>query len=95
MDRPTAIRKSLTAFGCGIAACVPFIGLLPAVVAVVISEQVIRRYHDWNPAAEYLKWSRLLVLLGLVISVLVAFIIAFGQVQSNYATGCPIGDDWI
>ena len=81
MDRITAIRKSLTAYRCGIAACVPFIGLIPAVCAVVISEQVRRRYHDWNPAASYLKSSQLLALLGLVITLLTGFVIAYSGIQ--------------
>lgn len=85
----------MTSFGCGIAACVPFVGLIPAVFAVVISEQVIRRYHDWNPAAHHLKWSRRLVLLGVVITLLVAFLIAFGQINSDYTYSCPSGDGCI
>jgi uncharacterized BrkB/YihY/UPF0761 family membrane protein len=83
MDRPTAIRKSLTAFGWGIAACVPFVGLIPAICAVWISEQVLRRSQDWNPASHYLKLSRWLALLGVVITLLVTFAVACARVESG------------
>ena len=95
MDRITAIRKSLTAYGCGIAACVPFLGVIPAICALVIGEMVVRQYHDWNPASHYLKRGRVLGVVGLLVTALTVFLILFANVYwgEGGTYGCPGGEE--
>ena len=70
MDRITVIRKSLTAFVCGIFGLVPFLGFVPATFALLTRSHVRARYRgEWNPAATYLNLGAGLALLGLFISV--------------------------
>jgi len=67
MDRTTAIRQSLRAFVCGIVGFLPFIGLLPAVYALVCWGRIRAQYGaEWNPAAAYLSWGVRLAVLGLL-----------------------------
>jgi uncharacterized membrane protein len=75
MDRITAIRKSLTAFVCGLFGLVPVLGFVPAVCALVWWRQVRKRYREpWNPAASYLTWGAVLGAVGLLASALVLFV---------------------
>ena len=72
MDRITAIRKSLTAFVCGIVGFFPFIGFVPAVYTLVCWARIRSRYgNEWNPAAAYLNSGVRLALLGLLGSALI------------------------
>ena len=72
MDRITAIRKSLTAFVCGIIGFLPFIGVVPAVYAMVCWAHIRSKYgNEWNPAAAYLNCGVWLALLGLLGSALI------------------------
>ena len=67
MDRITAIRKSLTAFVCGIVGFLPFIGVVPAVHALICWARIRAEYgNEWNPAAAYLDCGVWLALLGLL-----------------------------
>jgi len=77
MDRITAIRKSLSSFGCGLVGVLPVIGLLPALYALFNWYRVRKRYgREWNPAAAYLHWGALFALFGVMLSALVAAAIA-------------------
>lgn len=81
MDRVTAINVSLRGFVCGILACVPVIGLLPGLYALICWSQVRRQYkNEWNPASAYLKAGVILGSLGLLSSVLIAFFIGLSIV---------------
>ena len=71
MPRIIVIRKSLTAFVCGLIGFLPVIGVVPAVIALVWWNQIRIRYRDeWNPASTYLNCGALLALLGLLGSAL-------------------------
>src|SRR5271157_1933862 len=71
MDRPTAIRQSLTAFGCGLAAMIPILGMIPAVLALFCWGRISLRYKDdWNPAAAYLSVGAFFGSLGFLLSLL-------------------------
>ncbi len=83
MDFATAIRKSLTAFACGIIGLVPFVGVVPAVCALFLSVRVRSGYRDWNPASIYLKWASGLGVLGIVVTLLTGFFIALAIVCST------------
>ena len=91
MDRITAIRKSLTAFTCGIIGCVPFLGLIPAIVALVIVGRVRSKYRDWNPAGRYLFWGGALGALGILISALAAFAIVLARINDDCGSGFYTG----
>ena len=77
MNRITAIHKSLRAFVCGLVGFLPFIGLVPAIYALVCWAHVRARYRDaWNPASAYLSWGARLATLGLLASGLIVAVIA-------------------
>lgn len=75
MDRIAAIEKSLSVFICGIVGFFPIIGFIPAICALVRWTGVRRNYHDWNPAAAYLKCGVMLAMIGLLNSALAALVI--------------------
>ena len=71
MPRIIVIRKSLTAFVCGLFGFLPFIGLVPALYALLAWAHIRRRYpNEWNPASNYLSWGAYLAVLGVGISAL-------------------------
>jgi hypothetical protein len=72
MPRIFVIRKSLTAFVCGLIGFLPIIGVLPGLYALLCWSHIRTRYPDeWNPASAYLSWGARLALLGLVGSALI------------------------
>ena len=75
MDRITAIRNSVSAFQWGVAGFLPIIGLVPSIIALVFWVRVRRRYHDWNPAAKYLKFAAIFGVIGLLNSGLASLVI--------------------
>jgi hypothetical protein len=73
MDRITAIEKSLRAFTCGFFGVIPFIGIIPAIYALICWAHVRNAFRqEWNPAAAYLDCGVILSLLGLGASFLIA-----------------------
>jgi hypothetical protein len=81
MDRPTAIRRSLTAFVCGLIGLVPVLGIFLSLYSVGCWVSVNRRYKEqWNPAAKYLTWGLLLALVGLLLTTAVVFTLALAIV---------------
>lgn len=83
MDRISAIRKSLTAFVCGIFGLIPILGLVPGVHAIVCWRKMRSRYRtDWNPASDYVTWGAVLGAIGILNSVLLVFFIALAIVSS-------------
>jgi uncharacterized membrane protein YiaA len=83
MDRLVAIKKSITAFVCGILACIPVLGLIPAICAWSLSRKVRRNYHDWNPAEGYLKWARILAIIGVLLTTLAVGVAALAIASQN------------
>ena len=82
MDRATAIRKSLTAFVCGILSLLPVLGFVPALWAFLEWNQVrVRFSNEWNPANRYLQSGIVMALLGLLFSVLITFAALIAMVQ--------------
>jgi hypothetical protein len=72
VDKITAIRRSLTAFVCGLIGFLPVIGLIPALVALFLWFRVRERFQGaWNPGARYLNWGAVLALLGILGTILV------------------------
>jgi hypothetical protein len=58
MPRIIVIRKSLTAFVCGLIGVLPIIGVVPGVCALLCWARIRVRYPDeWNPASAYLSWG--------------------------------------
>lgn len=82
MPRIIIIRKSLAAFVCGLFGFLPFLGLVPALYALLAWAHIRRRYPDeWNPAEAYLSWGARLALLGLLGTTLITatvVMISFG-----------------
>lgn len=81
MDRITVIKKSLSAFVCGIIGYFPLIGLAPALYALHCWSDVRHHYRDWNPARRYLTWGAVLGGLGLLNSILTLFAIGMALVD--------------
>jgi len=76
MPRIIVIRKSLTAFVCGIFGFLPFVGLVPGLYALGCWARIRARYrNEWNPAAAYLSWGARLSLLGLLGTALIVGVI--------------------
>jgi hypothetical protein len=76
MRRIIVIRRSLTAFVCGLFGFLPFIGLVPGLLALSSWARIRIRYRDeWNPAAAYLSWGARLSLLGLLGTALIVSVI--------------------
>ena len=72
MPRIIVIRKSLTAFVCGVAGFLPIIGVVPGFYALLCWNRIRTRYRDeWNPASAYLGCGARLAALGLGISALI------------------------
>ena len=81
MARILVIRKSLTAFVCGLIGFLPIIGIVPGLCALSCWCSIRIRYPDeWNPASAYLSWGVRLAVLGFLSTALivVAFIVAYG-----------------
>ncbi len=81
MPRIFVIRKSLTAFVCGLIGFLPIIGIVPGLYAVSCWGSIRIRYPDeWNPASAYLSWGVRLAVLGFLSTALmvVAMIVAYG-----------------
>ena len=81
MARIFVIRKSLTAFVCGLIGFLPIIGIVPGLYALSCWGSIRIRYPDeWNPASVYLSWGARLAVLGLLSTALivVALIVAYG-----------------
>ena len=77
MDRITAIKKSLRAFVCGLVGFLPFIGIIPAIYALVCWAQIRFHYRNqWNPASANLSCGAWLAVLGLAGSVLILAVLA-------------------
>jgi hypothetical protein len=77
MDRITAIRKSLTAFVCGIVGLLPVVGLIPAICSLSLCLAVRSKYRgQWNPASAYLRAGTAFALFGLLLTILLVFVIA-------------------
>ena len=73
MPRILVIRKSLTAFVCGLIGFLPVIGLVPGIYALVCWARIRIRYpNEWNPADAYLNWGARLSVLGMLGSALIA-----------------------
>jgi hypothetical protein len=69
MPRIIVIQLSLRAFGCGLLALLPIIGLLPAVCALSSWARIRLRYrNEWNPASDYLSWGASLAVVGLAVT---------------------------
>jgi hypothetical protein len=82
MDRITVIRKSLTAFVCGIVGFLPFVGFVPAVYTLVCWARIRSEYGtEWNPAAAYLDGGIWLALLGLAGSALIIAVVLVTSVS--------------
>jgi len=81
MDRAAVIRRSLRIFGWGIVGLLPFIGLIPSAVALTLWARTAGRYREWNPAEKYLDWGARLAALGLLLSILAVFAIAFSAIN--------------
>lgn len=62
------IRRSMAAFGLGLASLVPWLGLICAPVALGFWVATRRHRTMWNPARRYLSWGVRLALVGLILS---------------------------
>ena len=81
MPRIIVIRKSLTAFVCGLIGFLPIIGVLPGLYALSCWNHIHSRYPDeWNPASAYLSWGARLALLGLLASALIVVAVILSYV---------------
>ena len=77
MPRILVIRKSLTAFVCGLIGLLPLVGVAPAVYALLCWNRIRARYRDeWNPASAYADWGARLAMLGLLGTALIVVLIA-------------------
>ena len=84
MDRALAIRRSLSAFVCGIFSFFPVLGAVPAVCAIAQWWSVRSRYKDqWNPASAYLRAGLALAVLGLL-SAMLLFVVLALAISNSY-----------
>jgi hypothetical protein len=71
MDRVRVINLSLRCFTLGWLALIPFLGMLPAFLAMACFNRTRREAGDeWNPARGYLLWGATLAWCGLALSAL-------------------------
>ena len=71
MDKVYVIRGSLRCFTLGWFALLPGLGVIPGVIAIVISRRVRRETgEEWNPARRHLYCGWLLAWCGLLLSAL-------------------------
>jgi hypothetical protein len=92
MDTIQAVNRSLRCFVFGLLAFIPVLGLAMGVIAWIHGHAVQRRCGDqWNPAQPYLRWGRVLGLVGAftssVVFLLIPAAIANGAFWSNGCSG--------
>lgn len=86
MDRIRIIKKSMSAFICGLFGLLPVFGLPFGIAALVQFVQVRRQSTEWNPAERYLDWGAILALLGFLLTLfalVIAFLGALNQVDHS------------
>jgi hypothetical protein len=89
-DRIAAINQSLRVFVCGIFSLCPFLGILPAAMALAGAVK-LSRYRNFNPAARYATGGAWLAALGLVVTLVVAVCIGFSTISQSGQYGATYG----
>ncbi len=90
MDMIEAVRRSMRCFVFGLLSFIPLLGLATAALAWIHGRTVLRRRgQEWNPALPYLRWGRVLGLVGAFSSsVLFALLLAAIQSGAFSPSGC-------
>jgi len=88
VDRINVIRKSVSAFVCGVFGLLPVIGF-PFAVAAVVQFILVRRRKttDWNPAERYLDWAGVFALIGFVLTLIVVALVLLAVINQTTQSG--------
>lgn len=85
MNRIALIRRSLTAFVCGLVGLVPVLGMPFGAAAIVLFVTVRRsKGTEWNPAESYLDRAVVLALIGLILTLVSSAIAASIAISQLY-----------
>lgn len=77
-ERIQIIEQSLGCFWRGLWSFLPFIGIVPAIGALILHRRTRRlAAGNWNPAARYLKWGLILARLNLTITIVLLGVVVF------------------
>ena len=93
MDLIQAANRSMRCFVFGLLSFIPILGLAMAAIAWIHGWTVLRRRGtEWNPALPYLRWGRVLGLIGAFAST-IAFILLLAAIQNGAfsPSGCYSG----
>lgn len=94
MERIALIRRSLTAFACGLVGLLPVIGIPFGVSALFFFIKArLKKNAPWNPASDYLDLAAVFALIGLILSLITVGIVA-AIVINNLAPSGGSGGGW-
>jgi hypothetical protein len=78
MDKIRVIKRSLRCFNIGWFALFPFIGIVPALMAIMLSRKLKTEVgREWNPARKYVLWGYFMGWIGLGLTLVLAGVITF------------------
>ena len=88
MDLMQAVHRSMRCFVFGLLSFIPVLGLAMAAIAWIHGSTVLRRCgKEWNPALPYLRWGRLLGLIGAFSSTVVFALLLAAIQNGTFAPG--------
>jgi hypothetical protein len=93
MDMIQAVNRSMRCFVFGLLSFIPVLGLAMAAIAWIHGCTVLRRRgKEWNPALGYLRWGRVLGLVGAFASSVLFGLILVGIVNGAFSSShCSSG----
>jgi len=92
MDLIQAVNRSFRCFVFGLLSFIPLLGLAMGLIAWIHGHAVLRRRgNQWNPAQPYLRWGRVLGLLGAVTSSTLFGLTLWGITTGQFSVpGCGV-----
>ncbi len=76
MDKARIIKQSLLCYDLGWLGFIPLLGLVPAIMAMLLSKRVYREAgKEWNPAQKYAFWGGFLGFTSFLISLAIGVLL--------------------
>ncbi len=92
MDLIQAVNRSMRCFAFGLLSFIPILGFAMAAISWIHGWTVLRRRGtEWNPALPYLRWGRVLGLVGAFASSVVFFLLLAAIQNGAFSPYCSSG----